>query len=66
MLTDKQQIVLLEKKVLALETQMSFVIEMIGAPDAEKFDKRLKKALAKAEKALNVGLIKDYGKQYPS
>jgi hypothetical protein len=66
MLTKDAQIKLLEKKVLALETQMLFVIEMIGAPDANTYERQLKKALAKSDKKANAKLINDYSKQYPS
>jgi hypothetical protein len=45
MLTDQQKIILLEKKVKALEKQMRFVIKMIGAPNAKTFDRNVKKGL---------------------
>ena len=52
MLTDKQQIKLLEKKVKALEKQMRFVINMIGAPNAKTFDRNVKEGLKKRDEAL--------------
>jgi hypothetical protein len=52
MLTDKQQIKLLEKKVKDLEKKMLFVIEMIGAPDAKSFDRNVKEEIEIQEEAL--------------
>jgi hypothetical protein len=56
MLTDQQKIKALEKKVKALETKMLFVFEMIGASDAETYDKQLKKGLQKQDKELSAHL----------
>jgi len=52
MLTDKAKIEQLENKVAKLEKQMLFVIEMIGSPDAESYERGLKEEMEKSIEVL--------------